>query len=101
MREKSKLRLTKFHLTLDSDSDISQPKAGKKILLSHCSKQFIPDSSSEDSQPEVWNITGKPSFDALEYTPEEPDISEEEYQSGAEEKRSEDLLTGWGEQLLF
>ena len=30
IRKKSKLKLTKFHLTLDSDSNIFQPKAGKK-----------------------------------------------------------------------
>jgi hypothetical protein len=79
----------------------SPPRTYKERLLSRRSNQVLSDSSSESEA--VGDITGTPSFDIQEYTPDKKDSSEEEEdgQSRAEEKRYENLLSGWGKDLLF
>jgi hypothetical protein len=81
--------------------DTSPPRTYKERLLSRRSNQVLSDSSSESEA--VGDITGTPSFDIQEYTPDKKDSSEEEEdgQSRAEEKRYENLLSGWGKDLLF
>jgi hypothetical protein len=78
---------------------ISPPRTDKDRLLRRQSKQ-VTSSCSEGSQSEAGDVTGKPSFDVLEFTPDKPDSEEDEDQSRTEEEIYANLLSGWGANLL-
>lgn len=79
-----------------SQSRPQKPRSDKGRLVRRQAKQVTPDSCSEGSQSEAGDVTGKPSFDVLEFTPDKPDSDEEADQSGPEEEIYENRLSGWG-----
>jgi hypothetical protein len=74
---------------------LTRHSTAKSKPLRNTSIPQIPDSNSDDSSAEAADVTGQPSFDDLEYTPEQQ-VEDSVPEEMAADTEPEELLMGWG-----